>query len=482
MYCPECGSKADEDAKFCYNCGANFNENSDTDTFSDYLQGQYKIQEPKPRPPNKKAIQALIVVTLLLSAGAFGFIYWMIPDKNGFESNEFILYGDGGVGSGIISIAPHLSDVDYTDDSATMTFTCNVNTLGNYQWGLRSLDESKYYVDEDASANSGYAVFERVYDLPEDTTFSNDRKSMTCTLDPGYYSVRVDVNFQQYEGTFALEGEVTRSYSWDFTQHSRPSVDLVKNKHSFEMDFSFQYSECISAIEYGGLRGYIPFTEMGQTLKTYVTKDSNFTTKLEEGLRVEYEEEGLLDDYLEDDSYNYASYLLTFVQLNIRYYPSELPEEEIQGLNYNIGSDYMIYGSEEYWAFPTQTIMQGVGDCEDTAFLTAALFKAAGLDAAVAIIPGHAVAGIHMENDLKTEPSTYPIYPPTPQGAESREYLISQEIGEKTYYGCETTTSYQYLIGYTNIMHPDESGDEQKLTHWIPEGDEVSETYGFYEV
>lgn len=479
MYCPECGLKVDEDTNFCYSCGANLNADS-TDTLSEDFHGQYRIVDI--RPPDKKVIYALIVAVLIVSASVFGFIYWISPDKEDFMPTDFVLYGDGSVGSGVISIVPHDSDDDFTDESATVTFTCNVNTLGNYQWGIISLDESKYYVDKHPPAESGHAVFERSYNLPDNTVSSNDGKSITCTLDPGYYSVIVGVNFQQYEGTFALGGEVMKTYSWDFIEFSRPDSELVKEEHSFEMDFSFQYSECISALKYEGPRGITDIRKLEPILSTYVADGNSVTESLEEKLKEEFDSKGISPHYKDGDNYNYISYLLTFVQLNIRYYPSELPENVVSGLTYDDSSDYMIYGSEEYWAFPTQTLMQGVGDCEDTSFLAAALFKAAGLDAAVAIIPGHAVAGVHMEDDLVTEPPTYPIDISTPdKGPDS--YIIRQHIGDKTYYGCETTTSFQYLVGYTNLTYLDDvSGEYQELTYWVPGDNAGSEGWGFYKV
>lgn len=477
MYCPECGFNADEDANFCYRCGADLNTDS-TDTLSEDLHGQYRIVDI--RPPDKKVIYALIVAVLIVSASVFGFIYWISPDKNDFIPNDFVLYGDGSVGSGVISIVPHDTDDDFTDESATVTFTCNVNTLGSYQWGIISLDKSKYFVDKHPPAESGHAIFERSYGLPDNTVSSNDGRSITCTLDPGYYSVAVGVNFQQYEGTFALGGEVTKTYSWDFTEYSRPGSELGEEKHSFEMDFSFQYSECISALEYDGPRRIVDLNKLGPTLSAYVSDGNSVTERLQEKLKEEFDNKGISPHYKDGDNYNYVSYLLTFVQLNIRYYPSELPENEVNKLTYEFSSDYMIYGSDEYWAFPTQTLMQGAGDCEDTSFLAAALFKAAGLDAAVAIIPGHAVAGIHMEGDLVTEPPTYPVCVSTPEVPDS--YIIRQHIGDKTYYGCETTTSFQYLVGYTNLTYPGNFGEDQELTHWVPRDDKGSEEWGFYEV
>ncbi len=41
--------------------------------------------------------------------------------------------------------------------------------------------------------------------------------------------------------------------------------------------------------------------------------------------------------------------------------------------------DKKLYGYEEFWAFPEETLMRKLGDCEDTSFLLASLLIASGI-------------------------------------------------------------------------------------------------------
>ena len=50
--------------------------------------------------------------------------------------------------------------------------------------------------------------------------------------------------------------------------------------------------------------------------------------------------------------------------------------------------------SGEYWKYPLETLMDGKGDCEDTAILLAALLIADGYDAGIYLLPGHAMSAI----------------------------------------------------------------------------------------
>ena len=458
MYCSQCGSKNEDESTFCTSCGAYIDQES-------YL--QYLRPDPKPPKSYRNTGITLTVVILLLTAGLFGLVYLFTFDGDPFVADEYVLYGDGAVGSGIISVANDPSDLDPLDDSSTVTLTFKWYESGNYFWGIKSLDQSVLYIDE-----YNY-ISERKYEVPEGATFGEGERSMTCTLIPGHYSVSVITDFREYTGSFVVGGEIIRNYDWIY--------DIPEGSNDlFELEFKFQYSECVSGIEYNGLRGYIQFDQLDSVFDTFVQDGSAVTKKLESELRTLYDD-NLFHLYGEDDYY-YSSFILTFVQYAISYYPEDFPNEII--LEKEIGSDERIYGIEEYWAFPTETLIQGAGDCEDTSFLCAALFLAAELDTALVMLPGHIMAGVHLENGIS--PDEYPHYP-----SEYSEYVISEEIEDiktgttKTYYGCETTLDRQYLLGYTNIMSTiEEGGIEYELTEWLPSGIHATDlkTYGFYTV
>lgn len=461
MYCPECGSKNEDDATFCTNCGAYIDNTS-------YDQPYY--QDKKSPKSYKNTGIALIVTILLVTAGLFGFAYIFVLDGDPFVADDYVLYGDGAVGSGIITAVNDHSDIDPLDDISIVTLTFK-KSIPVKSWGIRSLDQSLYYVDENTPPPSSefYYYDERKYEIPDGATFSEDGKSMTCSLIPGHYSVSVFTNFKDYIGSFVVGGEVTRNYEWSYNIPDGPD-------DSFELSFSFQYSECVSAIAYDGLRGYIDYDKLSSTFKTY-TKDGIIVTEdLQSKLQTLYAN-SVFSVYVDD--YYYASFILAFVQQVISYYPEDLSGDVMPGSA--MGADERIYGREEYWAFPTETLIQGAGDCEDTSFLCAALFRAAELDAALLILPGHMMAGIYLENGISSV--NYPHY------TESSEYIISEEIVNsktgttKTYYGCETTADSQYLIGYTNLKD-EVKGVEYELVDWVPPGiySTNPKTFGFYPV
>ncbi|MDD1701453.1 MAG: PEGA domain-containing protein [Methanoregula sp.] len=52
----------------------------------------------------------------------------------------------------------------------------------------------------------------------------------------------------------------------------------------------------------------------------------------------------------------------------------------------------------DYWNYPIETLVEGKGDCEDTAILTAALLKEMDYDVAVVLLPGHAAVAVACDN------------------------------------------------------------------------------------
>ncbi len=142
--------------------------------------------------------------------------------------------------------------------------------------------------------------------------------------------------------------------------------------------------------------------------------------ELESSLRAQYALTGGVPE-----GQGYAEFILAFVQECFGYV-----------------LDIQQYSQEEYYAFPIETIYNGGGDCEDTSILCAALFEAAGYEAGVFLIPGHAIAAVSID--------TYEA------GAVSEEYaakvaVFSMQSDGKTFYGCETTLDTDsYGVGYVS--------------------------------
>ena len=61
-------------------------------------------------------------------------------------------------------------------------------------------------------------------------------------------------------------------------------------------------------------------------------------------------------------------------------------------------SDAELYGQEEFWAYPAETLYLRAGDCEDSAVLLASIYLAMGLDAVLLDFPGHMAAGVRLDS------------------------------------------------------------------------------------
>jgi hypothetical protein len=64
----------------------------------------------------------------------------------------------------------------------------------------------------------------------------------------------------------------------------------------------------------------------------------------------------------------------------------------VQSIPYS--KDYISTGYNEYPRYPIETLVDGSGDCEDTAILTAALLKEMSYDVVLLSPPGHMAIGI----------------------------------------------------------------------------------------
>ncbi|MDD5142385.1 transglutaminase-like domain-containing protein [Methanoregula sp.] len=76
----------------------------------------------------------------------------------------------------------------------------------------------------------------------------------------------------------------------------------------------------------------------------------------------------------------------------------------IQSLPYS--KDYISTGYDEYPRYPIETLVDGTGDCEDTAILTAALLKEMGYDVVLVSPPRHMAVGITCDG-CKGSPFVY---------------------------------------------------------------------------
>lgn len=219
---------------------------------------------------------------------------------------------------------------------------------------------------------------------------------------PGHYDFGVASTGSSAEGGFTLYGTVKDTFEWryDGTLHS--------------VSVSYEYSE------YEAASDTIVFQTSGspEARIDRLTAPSDTVSQLESGLRSEYLRVHGADAPVDDQ--DYADFILAFVQVCF---------------DYELDSD--LYGYEEYWAFPIETLYLRCGDCEDTAILCAALYDAAGFDAGVFLVPGHALTAISLDS-----------YDEPPYWGQSVGYQIfSYNFDCRTYLGCETTFDEHVPVG-----------------------------------
>ena len=307
------------------------------------------------------------------------------------------------------SIASEGIEADEYAGTATLTYTGS----SNVEWRLKDM-ESTYYVEQ----GGVYKV--RGYD---------DIVSEGPTLkvsDPGRYAVRMYIDGHlARSGTMVLDGDITKTFAWK----QAVSSTVV---YEYSVTYTYRFSDYL-------VRADDP-TAVRHTSDSL--EDSRFATVSD----VKVLQERLLAEYVSvrgtaafTDGQDYADYLLSFVQCCIQY-PDAIAQGgdgEYRKSDTDGNGDLFLYGKTEYWAYPLETIHRGYGDCEDTCFLTAALFAAAGFDSAVATIPDHMVAAVALKDF-------------SPRKVSSGVTLTSKTLtatGTNLFF-CETTTSSFLPVGY----------------------------------
>lgn len=351
-----------------------------------------------------KAVAMIIVVVMCMGI----FLVESATDEDGYQpyASEALYLGDGtletySLANGMISVS--------MDEDQRILMDFMGESADDCEWQIVNNDASKYQesgatVTKRTYENAGYG---KTLELPEGSV--------------GSYTVRAIVDGEVYEGTLVVNVPITKVYTWDF-------VGPDARAKRFSASINFSYSEYYD---------YVVDTSIGRAnyhkIADFAVVDDSIRG-LEESLRSAY-----VSVYPMDAEW-YANFILSFVQINMDYPP--LARNDGDSMS---SPDTYLYGKAEYFAYPLQTLFFDLGDCEDTAILCAALFDAAGFDAAVAVLyadsssgglTGHAAAGVKM---TKVVSST-----PVPS-----EYIVSDKVvGGVNYYACETTANTQIAAGY----------------------------------
>lgn len=255
---------------------------------------------------------------------------------------------------------------------------------------------------DDALVTKNYGMsdgdWRLVNEASGDLVYTSSGWKFEYTFDePGVYRLTCygmvdDVPVGHFMTIFA-DGPVTKTFEWKDRSNSTQSlsIDIVYSDY-------LEYSEsdvvrCSQAYERGGVIYY------SEDIK-FVTYEDKYIVALADAFEEKYASQGV-------------AVLLDHVLRFTQYVP------------YQLDSEYM--GQEEYWKFPVETLFEGGGDCEDTAFLFCAVVKALGFDTAALMFEGHMAAAVTFDG----QPSGPSVF----VGANGSKYLY-----------CETT-AYGYDIG-----------------------------------
>lgn len=411
MFCRECGSRLEDEAETCPVCGARVRADAPDD--GSWYWENHDVPDRRPRGRTGSArgrtIAIAVVAILLVSVLAVAFA----EGPSSSDSND---YGSGTsetytVSEDVSFSGTYLDYFEYSlsdeEDATVVTVTLKDEYASDYSYFT-------WYV---RSAESGSLVGQIVKEEPvvywtlSDDTLGEYTISVSCSNrnQSGIPGGGKSFYTQTYSVTATIDGTVTKSYSFTY------------GGETVSVSLEFSYSDYAA---YSGTNGASAMKRAAYNNGTYsVVSDfivvDETLSELEASLSAAYTE--TLSAAAEGQEY--AEYLLAFVQCCFTYQ-----------------DDAGLYSQSEYFAFPLETIYNGGGDCEDTSILLAALCTAAGYDAGVFIIPGHAIAAVSLDEYVAGSVSS--LYA-------SSVDTFSYETGGKTYYGCETTlTSNSYGIGW----------------------------------
>jgi len=405
MFCPFCGTfQRSDDANFCHHCGSVLR------TSASY--GPTPYTPPVERNNNKKTgikVFSVVIVILLLGVVMIGIMNYDLDD----EEDEFYIQTLS-TGSYLELRTDFLPERDiftvYFNDDNQMVFELNPNIAKKYDryvWHFYDLNAP--------SSSSKYAYTK----YTGETLTKNDPWLTFLTPRVGEFKISVEcytnVNDQlvygaSYSGNVSYFGTITKEYSWTYLGKEYTATT------SFDLSDYINYKD-----QNPGSKRTV---QRYSNVVSFVTYDDPAIKDLASSLSLAYNGDPTVKNG------DFANFILAFVQICFDYPP-------YSGSSMfwaDMSADRYLYGYNEYFAYPLETIFHNMGDCEDTSILASALFTACGFESAVAIVPGHALAGVALED--------YNL------GSHSPAYeVLSQTIDGLTYYACETTTDTFLSVG-----------------------------------
>lgn len=260
--------------------------------------------------------------------------------------------------------------------------------------------------------------------------------------EPGEYEVVLFVDGSVVAaGRAVVDGEIQDKYEW--------SRFVDGDYVHYGITFTYMFEEYQRYAEESAVR----HAQSGMSDGRFAVVDDAIM-RLADALADEYE--AVYGPDAQRNGQDYADYLLSFVQFAIQY-PIELEYEDGKFVPVSGGNgDLYLYGTEEYWAYPMETLYHRMGDCEDTSFLLASLYSASGYTSSTIRVSGHMVVGVEL--DLFE-----------PDGFYANHLRVSDVTLDGTHlWLCETSYDQYVPVGLLNIKSDLETSDIRQYAFVAP--------------
>ncbi len=518
MFCPRCGKHIERDGvKFCTECGyqlpfipasqsttpdgqsdtytehqesirigdsytnqSSIDEWSERNNVSGYAASRPYYSTPKKKESRKKTGAILVAILMILTAAVVVIIDNESNNtKSGGSSttvtgqsiDDFEVSYSGAFTSGIFTYEETTHDMDSDGDlEDCLVITLSDSYASEYSYFVWTVyDESSTSYIAYVYTSDGWTQY-MYYNSSYTYTFSaydgsTVAKSEACLYWSGYiagdYTISVtcyesESDYENstnsasssgttYSGELRLDGDIITDYEWTYDGNTY-TIEISYTYAEFEYYHELETTRDSSGSEGSG--NVVNFVEINDTI-------SEIAEKLQELYAEEYGSDASLTGQ------SFANFILAFVQC-CYYYPA-FSSNSASDLCY---ADYVVYGEEEYFAYPMETIYYGMGDCEDTSILAAAIYEACGYDAAIGLLPGHAIVGVALDEY------------DTPTYTSSTYEILYQNVDGKTYYGGETTVDSFQSLGVIRYYEYDEHTHQYTMfSEYIGKG-----SYRFYEI
>ncbi len=284
------------------------------------------------------------------------------------------------------------------------------------------------YTGSDTDVGWLYSDVHGTYLVRDGTGYTDDTDirvaGAALVLEPGMYDVSLlEDGSRTHRGTVLVDGDVTRTFSWSCIVQGEP--------RAYTMTYTYGYSDFLAYAEAGSPRHHVESMEVSR----FVPEDAT-VLGMAEALEETYTASAPAGTATTGQ--DYADYLLAFVQVCFAYPDTVSAEGSSYVADPDGSGDLFLYGEVEYWAYPMETIHHGMGDCEDTTFLYAALCSASGYTSAIALLEGHMVPGVVLDG-FEQRSFVPPSLEPTGMRFSDGGGII---------YFCETTLSTPVPAGY----------------------------------